>query len=381
MPISRVNETRLAAVFEAAVDGIIIIDPKGTIQAVNPAVERMFGWAAGDLLCRRVNVLMPTPYREEHDGYLERYAKTGEKRIIGVGRKVAAMRRDGSTFPIWLSVAEIDEDGQRMFAAVLRDISELEAAHEAREQLIEELEAKNAELERFTYTVSHDLKSPLITIKGFVGQLEKSVAAGKMDRFRSDVARIAGAADKLKALLDDVLELSRIGRVVNPPEDVALQDVAAEAIELLGGAIADRAADVTIEPDLPVVRADRVRLREVLQNLVENALKFSRDTPRIQIGARIEEGFAVCWVLDHGIGIDPLYVSRIFGLFEQIDADAQGTGVGLALVRRIAEVHGGKAWAESDGLGHGARMHFTIPLASHPPGTGGGRLDSTATDG
>ena len=364
MPISRVNETRLAAVFEAAVDGIIIIDPKGTIQAVNPAVERMFGWAAGDLLGRRVNVLMPTPYREEHDGYLERYAKTGEKRIIGVGRKVAAMRRDGSTFPIWLSVAEIDEDGQRMFAAVLRDISELEAAHEAREQLIEELEAKNAELERFTYTVSHDLKSPLITIKGFVGQLEKSVAAGKMDRFRSDVARIAGAADKLKALLDDVLELSRIGRVVNPPEDVALQDVAAEAIELLGGAIADRAADVTIEPDLPVVRADRVRLREVLQNLVENALKFSRDTPRIQIGARIEEGFAVCWVLDHGIGIDPLYVSRIFGLFEQIDADAPGTGVGLALVRRIAEVHGGRAWAESDGVGHGATVYFTIPLAS-----------------
>lgn len=111
------------------------------------------------------------------------------------------------------------------------------------------------------------------------------------------------------------------------------------------------------------MRADRVRLREIVQNLVENALKFSRETPRIEIGARPEAGFAVCWVRDHGIGIDPRYVSRIFGLFEQIDADAQGTGVGLALVRRIAEVHGGKAWAESAGLGHGTTMYFTVPLA------------------
>jgi signal transduction histidine kinase len=192
------------------------------------------------------------------------------------------------------------------------------------------------------------------------------VAAGKMDRFRSDVGRIAAAADKLKTLLDDVLELSRIGRVVNPPEDVPLGDVVAESIELLGGAITDSGATVTVEPDLPVVRADRVRLREIVQNLIENALKFSRGTaPRIEIEARRENGFAVCCVRDHGTGIDPRYVSRIFGLFEQIDADAQGTGVGLALVRRIAEVHGGKAWAESDGLGHGTRMYFTIPLASN----------------
>jgi two-component system sensor kinase FixL len=363
MPPSRVNETRLAAVFEAAVDGIIIIDPAGVIQTVNPAIERMFGWAAGELQGRPVTVLMPTPYREEHDGYLRRYHETREKRIIGIGRQVTAMRRDGSTFPIWLSIAEVEEQGQRLFAGLLRDISDVENARQAREELIAELEAKNAELERFTYTVSHDLKSPLITIKGFVGQLERSVAAGKMDRFRSDVARIAGAADKLKALLDDVLELSRIGRVVNPPENVPLADVVTESLELLSAAITDSGAVVTVDPDLPVVRGDRVRLREIVQNLVENALKFSRGAPRIEIGARREHGFAVCWVRDHGLGIDPRYVSRIFGLFEQIDADAQGTGVGLALVRRIAEVHGGKAWAESDGLGRGTTMYFTIPLA------------------
>ena len=196
-----------------------------------------------------------------------------------------------------------------------------------------------------------------------MGQLERSVDNGKMDRFRSDVARIAGAADKLKTLLDDVLELSRIGRVVNPPADVPLQAVVAETTELLGASIAERGADVSAAEELPVVRADPVRLRELVQNLIENALKFAGDDPKIEIGAREENGFAVCWVRDNGRGVDPRYLDRIFGLFDQIDADERGTGVGLALVRRIAEVHGGKAWAESDGPGRGTTMYFSLPLA------------------
>jgi signal transduction histidine kinase len=307
---------------------------------------------------------MPSPHRDQHDDYIRRHEQTGENRIIGIGRDVPARRRDGSTFPIYLSVAEIEEGGRRFYAGLLRDISEVQAAREAREQLIAELETKNAELERFTYTVSHDLKSPLITIKGFVGQLENSVAKGRMDRFRSDVARIAAAADKLKTLLDDVLELSRIGRVVNPPEDVAVARVVAETVELLGASIAEQGAVISVAPDLPVVRADPVRLRELIQNLIENALKFSPVNPHIEVGARREHGFAVCWVRDNGRGVDPRYLGRIFGLFDQIDADAPGTGVGLALVRRIAEVHGGKAWAESAGVGHGTTMYFSIPLAS-----------------
>lgn len=361
------SESRLTAVFEAAVDGILIIDAEGRIQTVNPAVERMFGWSAGELAAKNVKMLMPPPYREEHDGYLHRYLTTGEKRIIGIGREVVAQRRDGSTLPIWLSVAEIHEDGKRLFAGIVRDISDLKAAQAAREQLIAELEVKNAELERFTYTVSHDLKSPLITIKGFVGQLERSVDAGKMDRFRIDVARIAAAADKLRTLLDDVLELSRIGRVVHPPEDVPLDAVVAETLELLDAPIRQRGAAISVATGMPVVRADRTRLREIVQNLVENALKFSVDTPRIEIGARPDGGFAVCHVRDHGQGIEPRYVDRIFGLFEQLDRDASGTGIGLALVRRIVEVHGGKAWGESEGPGTGTTMYFSLPLAIRQP--------------
>ncbi|MEX1362103.1 MAG: PAS domain S-box protein, partial [Nannocystaceae bacterium] len=191
--------------FEAAVDGMVVIDPAGIIMSVNPAVERLFGWEPDDLVGQNVSVLMPEPHRQAHDGYLRRYLDSGERRIIGIGREMEAQRRDGSRFPMFLSVGEVADDDQHVFVGILRDITAYKSAEAARERLIAELEAKNAELERFTYTVSHDLKSPLITIKGFVSQLERSVQAGKMDRFRSDVARIAAAADTLTSLLDDVL--------------------------------------------------------------------------------------------------------------------------------------------------------------------------------
>ena len=370
MPPQAEQEGHLAAVFEAAVDAMIIIDAQGRVERLNPAAERAFGWPAPELVGKNVSVLMPEPYRAEHDGYLARYLEGGEKRIIGIGREVTAMRRDGTTFPIFLSVGEVARDnGQRSFVGILRDITEQKAAEAAREALIAELEAKNAELERFTYTVSHDLKSPLITIKGFAGQLERSVAAGKMDRFRSDVARITGAADKLTVLLDDLLTLSRIGRIAHPYEDVPLRALTGEVLELLGTPLHAADADVSVADTMPVVRGDRVRLLEIVQNLVENAIKFSEGTPRIEIGARSSGAFATVHVRDYGLGIEPEYIDRVFGLFEQLDADKEGTGIGLALVRRIVEVHGGRVWAESEGLGRGTTMYFTLPVAGANAGS------------
>jgi len=365
----RRSEARLQGVFEAAVDGIILIDAHGIVQQVNPAVERMFGYAASELLGRNVKVLMPAPYHDEHDGYLERHRRTGERHIIGIGREVTARHKSGRTFPMHLSVAEVIDGDERLYAGIVRDISASKAAEQAREELIAKLESQNAELERFTYTVSHDLKSPLITIKAFVGQLEKSVAKGNMDRFRADVGRIAAAADKMKALLDNLLELSRIGRVANPSVDVDLRELVDEVLELLSATIADRHAQVTVQPGLPRVRGDRIRLREVVQNLVENALKFTKDAaPRVEIGAQVEGTMAVCHVRDHGIGIEPRYHERIFGLFEQLDAGHHnpGTGVGLALVRRIVNVHGGRTWAQSEGPGQGLTIFFSLPLAPTP---------------
>jgi signal transduction histidine kinase len=226
-----------------------------------------------------------------------------------------------------------------------------------------DLAAKNAELERFSYTVSHDLKGPLVTIRGFAGLAGTDLAAGDPARVRQDLGRIVAAADKMHRILEDLLELSRVGRVVHPPEDVALGDLAREAVELVKGQPGRSHVAVEVQPGLPVVRADRRRLLEALQNLVENAAKFTageRD-PRIWVGSRQDGGEAVFFVKDNGRGIEPRFLEKVFDLFEKLDPGVEGTGVGLALVRRIVEAHGGRTWAESEGPGRGATFCFTLP--------------------
>src|SRR5690606_14322052 len=143
----------------------------------------------------------------------------------------------------------------------------------------------------------------------------------------------------------------------------ALQGLVDDVRELLAASLHDSGAELVVEGELPVVRGDRLRLVEILQNLVENALKFSEGPPRLELGARVQDGMAICHLRDHGIGIEPQYVDRVFGLFEQLDGGSPGTGIGLALVKRIVEVHGGKAWAESEGPGRGTTMYFSLPLA------------------
>ena len=227
-----------------------------------------------------------------------------------------------------------------------------------------ELEARNAEMERFIYTVSHDLKTPLVTIKGFLGYLERDAAAGHVERVGDDVSRISRATDTMDRLLNDLLELSRVGRLMNPPEPVALNELAAEAVALCAGAVDERGVDVQIDPTMPAVEGDRLRLLEVYQNLVDNAVKFLGDqrTPRLEIGAsRNGEDGVLCWVRDNGTGIDARYHEKVFGLFERLDQRIPGTGVGLALVKRIVELHGGRTWVESEGTDQGSTFYFTLP--------------------
>ncbi len=243
------------------------------------------------------------------------------------------------------------------------DVTERKQAEAIREELIAELEAKNAELERFTYTVSHDLKSPLVTIRGFVGLLEQDALAGDTDQIKRDIEHIKHATDKMHQLLGELLELSRIGRQMNPPEAVALSDLAQDAVALVAGRLVARGVEVEIDSDLPKIVGDRVRLLEVYQNLIDNAVKFMGDQrkPRLEIGARVNGREVLCWVRDNGMGIDPAYHEKVFGLFERLEADGEGTGIGLALVRRIVEVHEGRIWIESEGLGHGSTFYFTLP--------------------
>jgi len=233
-----------------------------------------------------------------------------------------------------------------------------------RETLIRELESKNAELERFSYTVSHDLKSPLITIRGFLAIMATDLADGRSDRLRGDVERITAAADSMERQLHELLRLSRIGRVVNPSERVPFGPVVKDAVSLLRSRLEERGIRLVVDEPLPDVFGDRVRLVEVVQNLVENASKFhAADGDRfIHVGARApQDGGPVIFVADNGIGIDPRHHETVFGLFHKLDVRAEGTGVGLALVRRIVEVHGGKVWIESEGRGRGTTVCFTLP--------------------
>jgi signal transduction histidine kinase len=236
--------------------------------------------------------------------------------------------------------------------------------------LNEEFEARNAELERFTYTVSHDLSSPLITIKTFVGFVEQELDEGNPDAIRPDLERIKRAAKKMGRLLEELLELSRIGRLVNPFSEVPLAELAHETVELLRGPILDRGAQVEILEGLPTVPGNRPRLSEVFQNLLDNALKFMGDQPRpkVEIGVRQDGDERVFYVCDNGIGIEHDYQDRIFRLFDKLDRDSEGMGIGLALVKRIVEAHGGRIWVESGGYGRGSAFCFT--LAGDQPTTG-----------
>ena len=247
------------------------------------------------------------------------------------------------------------------------EIAERERAKLERETLIQELEAKNAELEQFAYTVSHDLKSPLVTIKGFLGYLREDIKSSDFERLDLDITRISEAADKMHTLLNDLLELSRIGRMMNEPEEISFKELIDDAVQLTDGRIKERGVEINIVNDLPSVVGDRQRLLEVVQNLLDNAAKFMGDqpNPRIEIGTDgRENGLPIFCVRDNGVGIAQEFHDRIFGLFNRLNPHVDGTGVGLALVKRIVEFHGGRIWVQSE-AGKGSTFYFTLP-ASHP---------------
>ena len=262
--------------------------------------------------------------------------------------------------------AEIAHDIANQLAIVLQQTrlyDTLQAQLTERERLISQLEASNAELERFTYTVSHDLRNPLVTIKGFLGMLAKDIQDNRQDKILDDFSRISGAADKMDILLSELLELSRIGRIMNPPERIDLMELVQEAVETLNARLRSSGITVEVAPNLPHVYADRLRLREVFENLIDNAAKYMGDQPQpaIEIGVREQAENRIFYIKDNGMGIESRYHDKVFGLFEKLDPTIEGTGIGLALVKRIIETHGGQVWVESDGAGMGSAFCFTLP--------------------
>lgn len=233
---------------------------------------------------------------------------------------------------------------------------------EIQEKLVKELESKNQELEHFTYTASHDLKSPLITIRGFLGYLEKDARAGNFERLEKDIQRISDATEKMHRLLSELLELSRVGKPMNEKKNVSFQSLVMKALQQVEGQIMERQVAIKVGSDFPSVYVDEERMIEALQNLFDNALKFMGDQPKaeIEINHLSQDNTIVYFIKDNGIGIKKEFQERVFGLFDKLNTNSPGTGIGLAIVRRIIEMHGGKIWIESDGSS-GTTFFFTLP--------------------
>lgn len=265
------------------------------------------------------------------------------------------------------SVRRRSDELQAVNERLVHEVRERERAEADRENLIAELQAKNTEMGRFTALVAHDLKSPLVTVRGFLGFAQKDVAAGRFETVGEDLEKVANATEKMGHLLEDLLELSRIGRIVNPPVEVSASILAQEAADLVAGALREHKVELVIDSEMPKVEVDRTRIVQVYQNLVDNAVKFTKDieSPRIEIGVRPPsgDGKPIFFVRDNGRGISDAHLEQVFGVFKQLQTDRGGTGLGLAFVRRIVEHHGGRVWAESAGLGHGTTFCMTLPLA------------------
>src|SRR5574340_87155 len=254
----RLSEERLRAIFDTAVEGIIVIDERGLIDRFNPAAERIFGYMADEVVGRNVSMLMPSPHREKHDGYLANYLRTGQKKIIGIGLDVQGQRRDGTTFPMGLSVAEIRLNEHRMFTGIVRDITERKRAHEQQVQLMHELESANEELRNFAYVVSHDLKAPLRAI----GSLTDWIAEDYADKFdeegKGHLRLLGGRVRRMDSLIDGILQYSRVGRVKEASVAVDLNQLLHEVTDLLSP---PPNIVITVDP-LPTVVAEGTRLQQ-----------------------------------------------------------------------------------------------------------------------
>jgi two-component system sensor kinase FixL len=379
------SEARTRAVLAAAVDAIITIDGRGIIESANPASEKLFGYAAADIIGKNVNMLMPGPYKGEHDTYLRNYITTGEKKIIGIGREVVGLRSDGSTFPMDLAVSEVHLEGRRLFTGIVRDITERKKGEEQLRIIATQLSDRNAdllrsnqELDAFAYIASHDLKEPLRGIHNYATFLVEDYSEILDDDGKDKLETLTRLTQRLDGLIDSLLEFSRLGRVDFALARTDMNDVVSEVVDSMRITLNANKVDIRIPAALPVVRGDKVMLGEVLRNLITNAVKYNESPDKwIEIGAapdtrtpRADEPFSlrrqtVFHVRDNGLGIPEKHFEVIFRIFKRLherEAFGGGTGVGLTIVKKVIERHGGEVWLESK-IGKGTTFYFTIPDA------------------
>lgn len=358
----RASEEQFRTLAATAHDAIVTADHEGRITYFNPGAERIFGCAAGEVLGAPLTVLMPERFQAPHRQGLARYLATGEARVVGRTVELVGRRKDGTEFPLELSLASRRRDGAPAFIGIIRDITERKEAEQVLRRYAADLETANKELEAFSYSVSHDLRAPLRSIHGF----SHAVLEDHRDRLDPQgvqyLGRVCAAAEHMGALIDDLLELSRAVRAEMRRERVDLSRLANRIAAELATTDPDRRVQFRIADGL-TCRGDQHLLALVMRNFLENAWKFTakRDRAVIEVGvADADEG--AYFVRDNGAGFDMKYADKLFQPFQRLHAtrDFAGTGIGLALVQRIIHRHGGRVWAKS-APDRGATFYFTLP--------------------
>ncbi|MBV8978131.1 MAG: PAS domain S-box protein [Alphaproteobacteria bacterium] len=362
------SEVLFQALIATSVDGIIMIDEDGLVLVYNDACARMFGYAADEVIGRNVNMLMPSPYHAEHDGYLARYRKTGEKRIIGIGREVLGRRKNGTTFAMYLSVGEGVFHDRRIFMGILHDIS----ARKASERQIQELQKELLHAARLTATgqlsaaLAHELNQPLTAILNYVGILQEMTGEDKGpggEMLREVSARIAEQTTRAGEIIRRIR-----GFVAKREPDRSILDLNAVvrdavALGFVGAADSSIKLETAFAPDLPAVLMDKVQIQQVVINLVRNAVEAMQNSPerRLQVATCCDrDGFVQLRVADTGPGLAPEIAASLFQPF--VTTKEQGLGIGLSICRTIVEAHGGRLWMEL-GMGGGAVFQFRLPVA------------------
>jgi two-component system, LuxR family, sensor kinase FixL len=359
------REAHLQSVLDTVPDATVVIDEAGIMQSFNAAAIRLFGYTEAEAVGKNVSMLMPTPYREGHDGYIHRYLTTGERRIIGIDRVVTGQRKDGSTFPMKLAVGEVRYEGRRHFTGFIRDLTERQAT----EHQLSELQSELARLSRLTAmgemasTLAHEMNQPLSAIANYL-QGSMRLLQGLDQPNAKKVSDALGETTKLTLRAGDIIrrlrEFVARGDTDKRPENINRLVEEASALALVGAREQGVKVVFRWEPNVDPVLVDKVQVQQVLLNLIRNAIEAMQNSERKELIVKTglsENGMIEISVVDTGCGIDKEIAPRLFQPF--VTSKPAGMGVGLSISRRIIEAHGGELWAEPN-PGGGTRFRFTL---------------------
>ena len=359
------SRAHLQSILDTVPEALIVIDAKGIMQSFNPAAERQFGWSAAEAVGRNVNMLMPQPYRGAHAGYIERYQRTGERRIIGIGRVVVGERRDGSTFPMELAVGELSSRGRQYFTGFIRDLTERQDT-QARMQ---ELQAELMHISRLTAlgemasTLAHELNQPLSAIANYLSGGRRLLERDPPDPVRAAEAMDKAAEQAVRAgqIIRHLRDFIARGESTRDVESLSKLIEEASALALIGAKEHGVRVSYRFDPRFDLVLADKIQIQQVILNLIRNAIDAMMASPRRELAITTEiapdADFAQISVADTGPGLSSEITGRLFQSF--MTTKPNGMGVGLSISRTIVESHGGRIWVETNADG-GATFHFTL---------------------